>query len=1479
MPPEQACGNHKGVTTASDVYSLGAVFYELLTGRPPFKGATQLDTLMSVVSEEPPRPRQLNPQIDRDLETICLKCLEKEPARRYGSADAVAEDLEHWLRGEPIRARPATPLERFGKWVRRRPALAALAGVVCLAALLGVAGLVAGLVVIAGKEREALAAKAATEDALGQAQEARGRAEDALIQLKQTMEHKQKLSDELRDEHDRTRQLLASARQTGYLQAVVLAGRELEGQRTGKVEELLGSNNADLRSWEWHRLHRMAFPERLALRHPGAATCFWAAGGRELVTLATAEDGGAELKVWSAADGRPLRSVEVLPAAGRLPGPAPAVSPDGGRVVILPGAGEPGAPRPVPAPLLADLAAGTLIPLHVEDNDAPFRSAWWSPDGKRLACVHEDNTITVWEPIGVTRRLRLVNGPAATLVTTAAGPFRFRCEGAHVDYQGRAKSGSRATAPFERIVWSPDGGRLLAITGGPAGAEYARLWDVRVEGAVRDVGLFLAAQGIRVNGCRFSPDSLVLAALWDSWLHADASGSAQTLVRGWNTATGEDAFRLAHAPDVSVGAFAWGPNSWLATAPAAGAATEDVKVWAGPTLSSGSAKEFMVCAGSGAARAVAFAPPGAPVPPPRNSGPYAGAPWHLAALSADGRTLRTYVPGDTTARAEIRTPGFLWQHDRPDGSPWSPDGRHLWAWAALASGSGESLPVAWTTGGDREVLAPKPRAGQFALFHWSPDGRRVVTMEEGVARVWDLPEPPPAVAAEGAWSPDGQHFAGLSAGNEMSVTVTDLAGRALHYGDHQGGAVGAVAWSRGPGPRRLATAAADRSVKVWDADSGRLLRSFPCPGLSPVVRLAWSAGDRRLIGIAGRYDSVRVFVWDADGGPDPVLTLAGFQFYNTDWASTRANVRLSADGSTLATCAFQRLASPTAAAPDTIYMYTSVWDVNAGRLLLTVSAQYGAEYLALSPDGSRLALSVAGSDRRYAVQTWDVRGQKQLGTLKVANGNGGLEFSPDGRRLAFRPNGTSARVDVHDAITGDLVTRGAAPFTMPNDPVIRWSTDGKRLLLSHSSQFQPRWETWVVDAETGALPAALKPEPSETLVQPPVWSPDGSLVVAAVWNRLRKMSRPDVEPPVRLVAWDGTTGKRLGPLAGALNDGCWDLAWSPDGRSLAAACQDRTARVWAVGGLSAKSDRAALDAAGIVRVLDGHAGDRGPGAVSELIAFYAQYQSAEPDAAAAALRAVAWRRDGRLIASAARRTMTVNGKTVAVGKVHLWDPITGRRVAVIDAPALALGWSEDGGRLAVLGTAAGGDALRVSVWDVPAGEAPQAVERGGFDVPGQDKGDPNGRFQVRFSPDGQQLAVITPAAAGVWDVASGRRRMELPAGVRGVDWRPDGERLLVVSAAPGTAAVAVRDAAGGQVLRTIRPPLGQFKAAVWTPDGRRVVTVTTEKSVAVWDPESNTKLLEMPGDATALSWARDGRTLLGSGAGLQRWESGGHDAP
>ena len=179
LSPEQAAGRGKEVGPASDVYALGAILYELLTGRPPFQAATVLETLDQVRGREPLPPRQLNPAVPRDLETVCLECLHKEPHRRYATADALAEDLGRFLGGRPVSARPTPAWERGLKWAQRRPAVAGLlvALAAALSALLGLGAWSYGSI----------------RAALGKAEEARTRAETeraAAVEAKDLAERK-----------------------------------------------------------------------------------------------------------------------------------------------------------------------------------------------------------------------------------------------------------------------------------------------------------------------------------------------------------------------------------------------------------------------------------------------------------------------------------------------------------------------------------------------------------------------------------------------------------------------------------------------------------------------------------------------------------------------------------------------------------------------------------------------------------------------------------------------------------------------------------------------------------------------------------------------------------------------------------------------------------------------------------------------------------------------------------------------------------------------------------------------------------------------------------------------------------------------------------------------------------------------------------------------------------------------------------------
>jgi len=181
MAPEQAMGKNRELGPAADIYALGAILYEMLTGRPPFKGATAMDTMLQVATDEPVPPSRLQSKVPADLETVCLKCLEKAPARRYATAQALADDLRCFLNGESIQARPAALAERCWKWARRKPAGAALVVVSVLAMLVMLGGWLYFTVQLGLSRGAALEQKAKAETEREHAQTSEKKAEEARL--------------------------------------------------------------------------------------------------------------------------------------------------------------------------------------------------------------------------------------------------------------------------------------------------------------------------------------------------------------------------------------------------------------------------------------------------------------------------------------------------------------------------------------------------------------------------------------------------------------------------------------------------------------------------------------------------------------------------------------------------------------------------------------------------------------------------------------------------------------------------------------------------------------------------------------------------------------------------------------------------------------------------------------------------------------------------------------------------------------------------------------------------------------------------------------------------------------------------------------------------------------------------------------------------------------------------------------------------
>jgi tetratricopeptide (TPR) repeat protein len=178
MPPEQAEGRHQRVSPASDVYSTGAILYELVTGRPPFRAESPIETLRQVLDAEPAPPSLLNPKVDRDIETICLKCLQKDAARRYVTAQALAEDLGRYLRGEPIHARPVSVGERLVRWCRRNPRMAGMAAAVLFLLVTVAVGSTSAAIRINREKAETEAARQRAHENYLTAEEQRTRAEE-----------------------------------------------------------------------------------------------------------------------------------------------------------------------------------------------------------------------------------------------------------------------------------------------------------------------------------------------------------------------------------------------------------------------------------------------------------------------------------------------------------------------------------------------------------------------------------------------------------------------------------------------------------------------------------------------------------------------------------------------------------------------------------------------------------------------------------------------------------------------------------------------------------------------------------------------------------------------------------------------------------------------------------------------------------------------------------------------------------------------------------------------------------------------------------------------------------------------------------------------------------------------------------------------------------------------------------------------------
>jgi WD40 repeat protein len=900
MAPEQARGD-KDVGPAADVYALGAILYECLTGRPPFRGETPMDTVLQVITNEPVPPRRLNPRVPADLDTITLKCLQKAPAKRYDTAAALGDDLRRYLDGLPVLARPAGVVERASKWARRHPAAAAVAGVSVAA---GVALLVLGLIYdarLAIRSRE-------VEGLRGEVVEERETAREATAAAKRS--------------RAATEEALYRARFSAGWQAYQAAN-------IPRAREHLDLAPVAERRWEWDLLRHLCLADAgaLAAHDESVNAVAWAPDGKMLASGAGGRgrnDSPAELQLRDFTNG--ARLYRLVGHKGAVTGVA--FSPDG---LTL-------ASASLRTPLRALIGGAPLAVMNRLDGEVilwdvktrkkreqleGYGTVAFSKDGKLLAWAGLDNAVRIRPASGGSiRKLQAQEGPVGHLAFAPNGQIvsaneRMWREGTTLRFRSYIRSFDVAA---DRQLWEVqlDGEEVNALAFDPTGK---RLALTGLAGRIRILDAGTGRERSALPGHQEA--ALTLAGNPDGSLLA--SGSKDRTIRLWDGESGrEQAVLRGHAGSVRSLAFKAGESAgdWRL---ASGDHTGTIKFWgaSGPGYQALRGHPALV-------RHCAFSPDGTTLATAGADGTvrlwdrHAGKARRVldchaekVAFSPDSRTLATAEANALQPNKPGRVrlwpvaggePRLLYADPKHPvlGVAFSPDGAHL----AVVSGALQSNP---------------PVAGK-ALVLAVADGRI-----DGECQ-GDL-----GVAVGVAYRPDGQELA-VAGWNGRVQTFGPTGGKPLRtFGAADKASITALAY-RGDG----LLAFADMKGVLWLAgQTGDPPRSILAAD-GAIFALSFHPGGDRLavasLSVTTSQGEVRLL--DVASGNE-MLELPGM-----------LTAAFSPDGRTLAAPWAENLA----ASPE-----VRLWHAPVVRQRYAIRTEEGTIYtLAAGPDGELWSAHVAG---------------------------------------------------------------------------------------------------------------------------------------------------------------------------------------------------------------------------------------------------------------------------------------------------------------------------------------------------------------------------------------------------------------------------------------------------------------------------------------------------------------------------------------